>query len=57
MRAKVASALRASGQAGYLQGAVQQDALIQASLSRSNYGANRVLGVQQNGRQLTVFVF
>ena len=40
-----------------LRQAVQSDALISASLSRTNYGAEDVLAVKQSGSQLIVYVY
>lgn len=57
VRRKIAAALRKSGVGGVIWGAVSQDALILASLSRTSYGVDDVFAVQQSGRQLTVFVF
>jgi hypothetical protein len=56
-RQQVANYLRSSGKYGALQNAVLSDQLISAALSRSSYDPSRVLGVDQNGSSLTVYVF
>jgi hypothetical protein len=53
----LAAQLPASSLGQQLRAAVSSDALISASLSRTSYGADRVLAVQRNGSQLTVYVF
>lgn len=40
-----------------LRAAIASDALLSASLSRSSFDASRVLAVQRDGTQLTVFVY
>ena len=56
-RSQVAQVLSNARTYGQLQAAVQSDALINAALSRSSYGTDRVLGVDRSGSRLTVYVY
>lgn len=49
--------LRTSGRSGNLAPAVQADALISASLSRSSYGTDKVFAVKKQGDRLVVYVY
>jgi hypothetical protein len=51
------SAMAQTGMAPNLQYAVTGDALLNASLSRTSSGADRVFAVHRNGSQLTMFVY
>lgn len=55
-RNKLLSAMRSSGLGSILWSAAARDTLIAASLSRTSYGAENVLAVQQTGNELTVYV-
>lgn len=57
VRAWLTSQLSGSNLGAALRQAVQSDALVSASLSRTSYGADRVLAVKQSGSQLVVFVY
>ena len=57
VRAWLSAQLSGSGLGAALRQAVQSDALVSASLSRTSYGADRVLAVKQSGSQLVVFVY
>jgi hypothetical protein len=56
-RRQVIGALRSDARSGALQAAVSNDDLVRAALSRTSYGADRVLAVNRSGGRLTVFVF
>ena len=57
VKAWLTSQLNDSNLGASLRQAVQSDALINASLSRTKFGAERVLAVKQNGSQLIVYVY
>lgn len=53
----LAAQLKGSGLGSALRNAIQSDALVSASLSRTSYGPDRVFAVTQSGGQLHVFVY
>lgn len=57
LRRQVASFLASNGTYQRLQGAVAQDPLINAALSRTQYRQGNVLGVYRQGTTLMVYVF
>ncbi len=57
LRRQMANWLASSGDYHNLVGAVSQDPLINAALSRSQYQAGHVLGVHKQGSTLMVYVF
>jgi hypothetical protein len=57
LRRQVANWLAANGQYHQLVGAVAQDPLINAALSRTQYRPGHVLGVHRQGSTLMVYVF
>lgn len=57
IRRQVAAALDSSSKVNAIRGAAHSDALINASLSRTNYSARNIFAVQRSGSQLTVYVY
>ncbi|SEQ03612.1 hypothetical protein SAMN05428969_1645 [Devosia sp. YR412] len=57
VRQWLTSQLSGSNLGAALRSAVQSDSLVNASLSRTSYGADRVLAVKQSGSQLIVYVY
>jgi len=57
LRRQMANWLQANGEYHRLVGAVAEDPLINAALSRTRYGPGHVLGVHKQGSTLMVYVF
>ncbi|UJW86856.1 hypothetical protein IM737_06300 [Devosia sp. SL43] len=53
----LAAQLQGSALGNALRSAVQSDALLSASLSRTSYGPDRVFAINKRGAQLIVYVY